>query len=318
MAEKPLNRAEQDVLAVLCQRHAQQGPVDRAALSVEVRGRGLEFGRALGRLIALGLAEEITRKPFFLFRLFGARAVVLLRPTAAGLAQGQPQAEHAIPPEAPTETPAEKPAETHVQPPAAAAMDQPAADQNAAVEAAPAQPAKAKAKPKPRPRPITAFTEDLGGAPLPLAAPALPASVDPALLAGLRETLSVMGLDLTPAGEALAANRIAKGASAAEALSQVVLFAFGHAVSQDLYRGGPVADLGLRDYAGEVLREVAKLRDAGELPSAAYDRDTQQLWALLNDSPDRAAQVRALLADPVGGAAPPAVLPEELRRSDED
>lgn len=315
MPDKPLNRAEQGVLQVLTQHHAKHGPVERTVLSVEVRGRGLEFGRALGRLMSLGLAEEITRKPFVLWRLFGARVLVLLQPTAAGLAAVQaPLPEPAAPLDeataaepAPTSEPATdwQPTPVTITPPKQAVPPKPAAK---------AKPAKAK----PRPKPVTAFTEDLGGTPLPLAAPSLPTTVDPATLEGLRETLSVMGLDLTPAGEALAAHRIANGASPAEALSQVVLFAFAHAVSQDLYNGGPVAELGLRHYATEVLREVEKLRSAGELAGGPFAHDKRQLLALLEESPDRAAFVRDLLADPMGGAAPPAVLPEELRRSDDE
>ena len=347
MPDKPLNGAERGVLAVLAQHHAKHGPVERTVLSVEVRGRGLEFGRALGRLITLGLAEEITRRPFFLWRLFGARSVVLLRPTAAGLDQAPaPLSDPAAPSDAATEVTVPEPvtapeplstsehvtapepfkspepitAPEPLSTPEPVTAPEPAAPHEPALppeKAASPKPA-AKAKAKARPRPITAFTEDLGGAPLPLVAPSLPPSVDPSTLDGLRETLSVLGLDLTPAGEALAANRIAKGSTPAEALSQVVLFAFAHAVQQDLYTGGLVADLGLRDYATEVLAQVAKLCTAKELAQASFDRDKAQLWAVLNDSPQREAHVKALLADPMGGAAPPAVLPEDLRHAPDE
>ena len=357
MPDKPLNGAERGVLAVLAQHHAEHGPVERTVLSVEVRGRGLEFGRALGRLITLGLAEEITRRPFFLWRLFGARSVVLLRPTAAGLARApaplpDPEApsDAAIVVTAPEPIPASEPITTPepvtaaepvatlkpVTTPAPVTAPEPLStpepvtapepEPEPAATLKPALPPEKAASPKPaakakakaRPRPITAFTEDLGGAPLPLVAPSLPPSVDPSTLDGLRETLSVLGLDLTPAGEALAANRIAKGSTPAEALSQVVLFAFAHAVQQDLYTGRLVADLGLRDYATEVLAQVAKLCTAKELAQASFDRDKAQLWAVLNDSPQREAHVKTLLADPMGGAAPPAVLPEDLRRSPDE
>ncbi|MGV8987738.1 MAG: hypothetical protein ACOH2H_15810 [Cypionkella sp.] len=351
MLEKPLNQNELEVLDVLRQLHAKLGPVERTHLSVEVRGRGLEFGRAIARLMTLGLVEEITLRPFFLRRLFGARTAILLQPTPAGLAQGQRPAEpDAIDPTA-TESTAAVPTDAPLIEMTAPVPDAPIAeplpepqtptdlapapdfapDAEPTAEAIPTvepeeapKPAAPKAKaakpksPRPRPAPITAFTEDLGGTPLPSAAPMLPPAMDPAMLEGLRETLSVIGMDLTQAGEALAANRIAKGATPAEALSQVVLFAFGHAVQQDLYRGGEVADLGLRDYAAEVMREIEKIRDAGELADAPFERDMRQLWALLEDTPERAALVKDLLSDPVGGAAPTAVLPEELRRSEEE
>ncbi|MBK5922505.1 hypothetical protein CCR90_01665, partial [Rhodovulum sulfidophilum] len=88
MQEKPLESVELDLLAVIRQIHAEEGPFGRDLLLVRARGRGLEVSRPLGRLKDLGLVEEIERKPSVLRRLFGAKPEALLRPTAAGLALG--------------------------------------------------------------------------------------------------------------------------------------------------------------------------------------------------------------------------------------
>ncbi|MCE8459509.1 hypothetical protein, partial [Rhodovulum sulfidophilum] len=88
MQEKPLESVELDLLAVIRQIHAEEGPFGRDLLLVRARGRGLEVSRPLGRLKDLGLVEEIERKPSVLRRLFGAKPEALLRPTASGLALG--------------------------------------------------------------------------------------------------------------------------------------------------------------------------------------------------------------------------------------
>jgi hypothetical protein len=336
MQDKPLDRAERDLLAVLVALHAARGPVARDALSVEARGRGIEFGRALARLKTLALIDERLHRPFFLRRLFGARTVILLQPTAAGIAalQEATSAETAMPPveSKPAVVPqtviATAPKvgpETGVE---AAAI--PLQDAVAAPEPGPAAPPVPEApvpevpptesvlpppaKPKPKRRaPVLGFTEDLGGVPMDDALVPRALTLAPDVAATLTEILSGLGMELTFAGQALAAQRMAQGATAGEALSQVVLFAFAHAVQHDLLAGLPVGAFGLADYAAEVLRELDKLRLAGEIGAAAHDADRDRILTLIQDAERRGALAAELLADPFGGAAPPAVLPDELR-----
>ncbi|MFC2966905.1 hypothetical protein [Acidimangrovimonas pyrenivorans] len=359
MQDKQLDRAEFDLLAVIRQIHATQGPVERSALSVTARGQGVEVARPLVRLKQLGLVEEFERRPSFFKRLFGARPMVMLRPTVAAEAvegpAGAPPAEVAAAPEAAPE-PAEAPATEAPVPPAAvpetvqeavpqapapaaglaaaapldaapekvtpaapapapvadaAAPAEAPADDDVAPRAAPPRPVAARRRPAPRRVSNADYTEDLGGVPMDDAGPTLSAGVDPEILDGLREMLGVLGMELTLAGEALIGDRMAKGVAAGEALSQVVLFAFAHAVRASAASDDGAAEMPkLSEYAVEVMRELEKLRDAGAIEDARFEADMRQLWAMVQDDP---AQAETLLADPVGGAAPPALLPEDQR-----
>jgi hypothetical protein len=185
-------------------------------------------------------------------------------------------------------------------------------------EPVPEQPAQTVA-PKARRRvPVQGFTEDLGGVPLDDAVRPAAFALAPEVGGALTDILSGLGMELTWAGQALAAQRMSKGATAGEALSQIVLYAFAHVVQHDLLAGHPLDALGLSDYAAEVLRELDKLRQAGEIGVAAHEADRDHILTLIGDADGRGALAAELLADPFGGAAPPAVLPEELRHSRDD
>ena len=377
MQDKLPERPELDLLIVVTELHAARGAVDRAALQVEARGRGLEVARPLSGLIGAGLVEEITHRPSFLKRLFGARETVVLAPTEAarsllaalngetaaevadeGAAAAAPEAvapetpvaevaPETVPVEAPVASDAapfvlDQPAaetlapEAPLQespvaevPPAEAPVAEPQPVDTPSVEAAVAEPTieetpvaeaprRAPARPVPTPARarVVGFTEELGGTPEE-APPIAPVRVDPEVMDGLRELLEGLGMELTMAGEALIGTRMAQGFSAGEALSQVVLFAFAHAIRHDILFHGEMRALGLSEYAIEVMREVEKLRDAGEIGEARFEEDMRALWALLEEAPDRDARLDALLTDPVGGAAPVAVLPEDLRSAEE-
>ena len=55
------------------------------------RGRGLDVARPFNRLKSLGLVAEIEQRPFFLFRLFGAKTIVLIQPTVTEIAAEAPE-----------------------------------------------------------------------------------------------------------------------------------------------------------------------------------------------------------------------------------
>lgn len=346
MQHKPLERDELELLAVIHQMHAARGPILRTALSVEARGRGIEVARPLVRLKMRGLVEEVERRPSWLRRLFGAETALLVRPLidlspldeplAADMSPVAPVDEVAAPatpegvavlpepqplPEPPAVLEASVEVASDAVPPADVVAPEvpeaPAAPPEAPEPATPEQAAPAPVPvraPRPRPLPpVTAFTEDLGGAPLPNPPSPFATQADAAVLDELREMLEGVGMELTMAGEALVGDRMAKGASAGEALLQVMVYAFAHAVRLDVLAEGAVDALGLSDYVAEVMRELKKLHDAGAIGEAAFGRDMQQLQMLITDTPARAGHADALLADPVGGAAPPALLPEDLR-----
>ncbi|MCT2539577.1 hypothetical protein [Sedimentimonas flavescens] len=312
MPDKPLERAELELLNVIAQLGDARGSVDRDSLSVEARGKGLEVGRPLVRLKEMGLVEEHEHRPFFLSRLFGAKVVMQLRLSAAAqaLLAPAPQEEPVPAPHAaePVDLPAEAPPEPAATPDPAPVEEVPP------VEERPVAPV--RAAPKAPKVSVSVFTEDLGGAPSDDATP-LGTEVDPEVLAGMRELLEGFGMEMTMAGEALAADRMARGASVGEALTQVVMFAFAHAVRYDVQSEGEVQALGLNDYAIEVMREIEKLRDAGVIGEERFEEDMHHLWALVQGGEERLTRAEEMLLDPVGGAAPPALLPEDLRRAEE-
>lgn len=374
LTQKPLQKSELDLLAVIVRLHGARGPVNRDVLSVEARGQGLEFGRALSVLRGMGLVEEVLKKPFFLARLFGVKPVAQIRPTAAGLAllapppvepakptdgaaapEPEPMPEAAAPSEPQVdaaldsgwqeESPAAVPEESAEETPARAARaDLPPVTEAPVVPAAtPAEaPTEAEVAPAapdaaadaavpplvpepavPRPRaparlPLNLYAEDLGGIPdedVPLVASF---RVDPEILDGLRDTLDVVGMPLTFAGEALVADRMAKGMIPGDALMQVVLYAMAHAIRLDALAGGRLDMTSVAQYVVELLDEMDRLRQAEAITADRYAEDSATIAALIADADNRMALADALLADPVGGAAPPALLPEDLRLPDED
>jgi hypothetical protein len=308
MLDKPLDQAELDLMEIIRHLHAENGPFLRSTLSVVGRGRGLDVARPFNRLKSLGLVEEIEKRPFFLFRLFGAKTTVLLRPCTQADALVSSEPPPPLGAAAVAELP--RPPEPEVVPQAAAPMPEAApVPKPEAVPAAPAKPVQT--------RPIRmapdAYTDEIGGQPMAYAPVPLAAGLDPDLLDGLREMLEVMGMEMTPAGAAMISDRMAKGASAGEALCQVALYAFAHAAHHDTLAVAQSGSNLLHDYAIEVIRELEKLRDAGEVRAEAFERDMRAIWALVDNTTDRRPLVAELLSDPMGGAAPPAVLPEDVR-----
>lgn len=160
--------------------------------------------------------------------------------------------------------------------------------------------------------PLNAYTDEIGGQPMAVA-PAV--DLDPELLEGLHEMLELLGMEVTIAGDALIGNRVSRGALAGEALLQVVVFAFAHAARYDILSGSPVPADDLHAYGQALVRELEKLRDAGEIRAEPFDRDIGLVLTLADKAAgdSRAALIEELLADPVGGIAPPALLPEGLR-----
>ena len=343
MQDKPLDQAEQDLLELIRQLHAESGPIPRDALSVAGRGRGLEVARPLNRLKVLGLVRVVEQRPSFLRRLFGARASILIHPlppamaaapaTAPDMTAAQAAATPVAQPEPsfdpaagslPVETPAPLPpvAADIFAAPVPLQADPPPPEPQAPIadQPAPATPA-APATPRPGPPRVKVpegYSDDIGGMPVAIAPVALAPGLDPAVLEGLREMLAVLGMEMTMAGEALISDRITRGTSPGEALMQVVVFTFAHAAHYDMMSNAPADSSDLHDYATAIIGELSRLRDAGEIGAAAFAADMVAIMALADSRSDRSARVAELFADPVGGAAPPALLPEELRGIDED
>lgn len=312
--QNPMQKAEFNLLAVIVRLHAARGPINRDVLSVEARGQGLEFGRALSVLRAQGLVEEVVKKPFFLARLLGAKPIAQIRPTSAGLTLMAPPAPAA------TETVDKAPPPPPVEP--SGAQDPATAEvtPEPTPESTPIAPkAQAPRAERRKPLPLNAYTDELGGIPTEDVALVPAFQVDAEILTGLRELLDVIAMPMTFAGEALVADRMSKGAIAGDALMQVVVFAFAHAIRLESQTHGTLDLAGLAQYGDAVLAELEKLHLADAISADRFAEDSAHIRALVGGGdPDRALAERLILSDPVGGAAPPALLPEDLRLPGED
>lgn len=312
MSHPMLNASDRKLLSFILGLHAESGPIERAQLSVKARGIGIEVARALLNLKKHGLVEEITQRPGALRRLFGAKTLVMVGPTETGLAEGAASDGGAgVTAEARSAPDRAKAAEAV---PAAAPVAPPATPVARVAAPAPAAPRESRQALRAR---LDAFTEDLGGTPieedLTRGAPQVAADV----MDGLRETLALHDMELTAAGETLIADRMAKGASQGEALCQVVLYAFAHAVHLAATGGCAFRPGALKDYAVGVMRALEALRDGGEIRDDRFEEDMHRLWALVGGEADAAETAEDLLSDPIGGMAPAAVLSEEVLQSED-
>ncbi len=310
--QKPMQKAELDLLAVIVRLHATRGAVNRDVLSVEARGQGLEFGRALSVLRGAGLVEEVVKKPFFLSRLLGAKPIAQIRPTASGLALLAPES-------VPVEVAPETPVEAVVETPVAAPVETAPAEAATPAEVAPAPTPAPRRAPRQKPLPVNAYTDELGGIPDEDVALVPAFQVDADIISGLRDMLDVIAMPMTFAGEALVADRMAKGASAGDALMQLVLYGFAHAIRLDSETHGTLDLAGMAQYGDAVLAELEKLHLADAISADRFAADSAAIRALVGSGePDRALAESLILSDPVAGAAPPALLPEDLRLPAED
>lgn len=336
MLETSLNYMEREVLLLLRQLDAETGAVTRERLTLLGRGRGLEVARSLLVLKSLGLIETFEKRPSFWRRLFGAKTQELLRavPRTAPLPEAPPalsteEFADAAPMIEAEPLAVEQPVE--VAPAAFTAQPEPAP---APVIETPVEPAPvAEAPPAPvvppapevqateprvpfRPRPVPqGYTDELGGAPI---AVTPSSNLDPALVEGMRDFLDGIGLEMTFAGEALAAHRLRMGLSVGESVMQLVLFAIAHAAHHEILNPEEREPEELKEYAHALLEELERLTEAGEIRRDRYYADKQMILTLADRRADRQPLLDQLLSDPVGGAAPPALLPEELRGVSED
>lgn len=347
MSHQLLNANDRKLLNFILDRHAEDGPIERSQLSVKARGIGVEVARSLLNLKNRGLVEEIMQRPGALRRLFGAKTLVLVGPTKAGAAYAASLEQETgatmgtttdpEPPEGPgaapvrddqhAAVPAEQPVVPLIQPfvdmdrEAVCATQPPAVPEGrpeppAQVVPVPASAAPQVLRPAARTR-LNAFTEDLGGVPVEEDLADSRPQVAPDVLDGLRETLTLFDMELTAAGEALIADRMSKGASQGEALCQVVLYAFAHAIHLAALGGCSFQPSALKDYAVGIMRALEALRDSSEIRDDRFEEDMRHLWALIGDGSDAQQKAETLLSDPIGGMAPSAVLPEEMLLSDD-
>lgn len=332
MLDTSQNYMEREVLLLLRRLHEEDGAVTRERLTVMGRGRGLDVARSLMQLKALGLVTVVTKRPPLWRRIFGAKTMEYLHPAAQpepvpveapAVVAGAPfEAEGALPPVMPESL--APVAEVMVpaieaEVPTEVAVFAPPLDLE--LEAAPpipdaeplgvVPPAARPSRPAPVPQ---GFTDEIGGAPADFN---LAPRLDPALVEGMRDFLGGLGLELTFAGEALAAQRLKGGMALGDAVMELVVFALAHAAHHESLSGPLPAAEELKDYGQALLEELERLTEAGEIGRPHFVTQRGLILLLADRDADRSAVVARLLADPIGGAAPPALLPEELRGVEE-
>ena len=337
MKDSVLDWPERELLGILISLHSWRGPVSQDTLAVAARGRGLAVSRPVARLKAMGLIEEVEKRPPVLSRLFGYKTENFIVPSEAALSQDCWRDEKNM--RTPSVVPqvAQAIEESGPAPKIFSAPPPILIDQNAPLQSlASATPLSTTTVSLPELAPATsfdsgstaimsslahpvrrassAFTEELGGVPSTEIAVNQAHMVDASTLAGIQEMLESFGMELTAAGEVLIADRMASGGSPGDALVQVVLYAFGHAAHHGMLSERAFLGLSLSDFAVFVMQELEKLRDSGAICEQTFERDMRNLWSTITSQSDGLDE---LLADPIGGAAPPALLPEDLRSSDE-
>lgn len=331
-------------------RAVKRGPT-RDEIRVIARGRGIEIVEPLANLQAMGLIELVERRPGFLRRLFGARRISFFQPTEAGRAfdleaaeatarmpgvtaasaDGQPAAWftpgpavatylHAAPETAPeVEAPSGTPPET--APDMAAGAVAPAAPTPADRPASPgagrfgaifelAHDAVDEAELMPQ-QPLTEFPDEEALQPV-AAAGRAPGEIDPEEIEGIHQVIYGLGMEPTEATEPYIFARISEGLSTGEVVSRMVLAAFAHELARRGAGIEPGAAEALQSYAVEVMQEVEKLRDAGQIREALFEADMRALWEMVTPGPAQLTAALNLLAEGQDAGETPARLPEEL------
>lgn len=298
-----LSLQEAALLNALAGLLADEPLIEMDSLRVRVGSQGFELGRTYLALRSHDLVAEHHSRPGFFRRLFGAKPKRYVSLTDAGraLATGQT---------APT---TEAPAllRSDLQPPAPSDAPQAAAPRAStrpkAASLPKADPAQSRKKRTPPPA-GSDFTETLGGAPL--EAPA--ATDDPVRLEGLAEMLGLIGFEITPAGQLLAGRRWTEGRRDSEVALEILLVAVAHAARLDTQGMAHLDRATARLFFAEVEKEFAQLAAAGELSADYLSQTLATVEAILGTPDEAEALLAAIIADPLLGAAPPAICPDDF------
>lgn len=128
--------------------------------------------------------------------------------------------------------------------------------------------------------------------------------LDAELLDGMREMFDLLGMELTIAGETMISNRMAKGASAGEEHCAKWRCLPSHTQPTTICWSAARFEPGSARYAIEVIRELEKLRDAGEVGAEPFERDMRALWALTEKRATQHSLLRTFFRIPLAAQRP--------------
>lgn len=318
---------EQTAFGILASILIERDHVERDALRVLVASKGGAIGREYMRLRGLGLIEEISIQPNFLRRLFGAKAKTQVRLTEKGRKLANQTTEGTTPSSDLLVAQAQA-ANPDLQ--KTAVDEQTLSDGVDALRHEATLPAVQEIDPAMAPDAAARTPAKLGEAKAKLTAPKrfAPADYTDVLggqaddssftltgserLDGLAELLGLMGFEITPAGNLLAANRWADGYSDPEVALEVLVISVAHAAR--LNRTGTArldrnAMLSFLDAVGETM---SSLVSEGHLTAAQVTESLETMRSFLQTNDRSQAAIDDLLSDPLRGMAPPAILPDEV------
>lgn len=301
--------------------------VERDALRVSVASKGCTIGREYMRLRELGLIEEFTIRPSFLRRLFGAKPSLLVRLTEEGRNLASPTLDREPATTGPLvaleldadQVPQEITVEQQtvaVEAPTLQQEDTASTTQGIDPEAVPEPVASAEANladaaskyPPPKRFALTDYTDVIGGQ----AEDSSFALDGSERLDGLAELLGLMGIEMTPAGNLLAANRWTEGYTDADVALEVIVSSVAHAARLDQTGTARLDQSAMMACLESVESTMSSLVSEGHLTAAQLTESLQAMRGFIQ-ADDRAVDaINELLSDPLRGMAPPAMCPEEV------
>ena len=318
---------EDKAFGILASILIEQEHVERDALRILVASKGGTIGRDYMRLRELGLIEEFTIRPSFLRRLFGAKAPLLVRLTEEGRKLATPTLDREPVTTGPlvaveldaVQVPQEITAEQQTE-----AVEAPALQREETASTAqeidpevPAEPdssatvdtVEAAAKyPPPKRFALTDYTDVIGGQ----AEDSSFTFEGSERLDGLTELLGLMGFEMTPAGNLMAANRWAEGYSDADVALEVIVSSVAHAACLDQTGTARLDQGAMMACLDSVEATMSSFVSEGHLTASQLTESMQVMRGVIQ-ADDRALDaVNELLSDPLRGMAPPAMLPEEV------
>lgn len=317
---------EETAFAILASILIERGQVERDALRVLVASKGRAVGREYMRLRELGLIEEFSIRQNFLHRLFGTKPILQVRmtdtgrelasPTNGGILKSEPMvtpAQVANPDlqeiavdkkSGPYELDALRYEEVHP-------MGREIVPEicSKAVAVAPDNLGDVKARiPPPKRFAATDYTDVIGGK----AEDANLALARSERLDGLTELLALLGFELTPAGNLLAANRWADGQIDADVALEVLVTSVAHAARLDQTGTARLDQCAILYCLKSVEETMSNFVSEGHLTSAKLSESMQVMRGFIQGDDRSLDAINDLLSDPLRGMAPPAILPEEV------
>ncbi|AWB50644.1 hypothetical protein HYN69_18780 (plasmid) [Gemmobacter aquarius] len=124
--------------------------------------------------------------------------------------------------------------------------------------------------------------------------------------------LGLIGFEITPAGQLLAARRWTEGRRDSEVALEILLVAVAHAARLDTQGMAHLDRATARLFFAEVEKEFAQLAVAGEVSADYLSQTLNAVSAILGTQDEAAAPLAAIIADPLLGAAPPAICPDDF------